>query len=375
MKAKYDAVISGGGFFGASIAIHLKEMGMDVLICEKEGELMKRASYSNQARIHNGYHYPKSFLTALRSRINFQRFSEDYKECVVNTFEKYYAIPYKFSNVSGNQFLKFCQKIKAPIEEASLKVKKLFNHDLIEKVFSVREYAYDADLLRKQIIDKLLDLRIEIKTECEVIHAKQNDDEEIEVTYSKSGVLEVIKARFVFNCTYSDLNKLLDSSGLPLVRLKHEVAELALVEVPDEIKDKGVTVMCGPFFSCMPFPPRRLHSLSHVRYTPHSYWHTGDVGHSNNDKFFKDLKKSSNFIPMVYDAKRYMPILEGCQYKDSLWEIKTVLPKSEVDDSRPILFQKNEKMKGLYSIMGGKIDNVYDILDSLRRCPEKVLTY
>jgi hypothetical protein len=69
---------------------------------------------------------------------------------------------------------------------------------------------------------------------------------------------------------------------------------------------------------------------------------------------------------MVRDAARYMPILEECLHVDSIWEVKTVLPQSEVDDSRPILFKKDQGIKNLTCILGGKIDNVYDIPDELQ---------
>lgn len=68
-----DAVIIGGGFYGAAIAVYLvKNRGMrKVILLERESSLLSRASYNNQARIHNGYHYPRSFTTAFRSRVNF----------------------------------------------------------------------------------------------------------------------------------------------------------------------------------------------------------------------------------------------------------------------------------------------------------------
>ena len=43
------------------------------------------------------------------------------------------------------------------------------------------------------------------------------------------------------------------------------------------------------------------------------------------------------------------------------FEVKTVLPQSEHDDSRPILFKRCGELPGLVSVMGGKIDNVYDL--------------
>ena len=60
--------------------------------------------------------------------------------------------------------------------------------------------------------------------------------------------------------------------------------------------------------------------------------------------------------------------LSDCVYKDSLWEVKTVLPLSDIDDGRPILFRPSQELPGLIHLMGGKIDNIYDIpqeLDSL----------
>jgi hypothetical protein len=44
-------------------------------------------------------------------------------------------------------------------------------------------------------------------------------------------------------------------------------------------------------------------------------------------------------------------------------KVKTVLPLSEVDDSRPILFKAHWGLPNLICIMGGKIDNIYDAIE------------
>ncbi len=49
----------------------------------------------------------------------------------------------------------------------------------------------------------------------------------------------------------------------------------------------------------------------------------------------------------------------------SIYEIKTVLPQSEEDDSRPILYRENHGLPGYSCIMGGKFDNIYDVLKEL----------
>ena len=64
---------------------------------------------------------------------------------------------------------------------------------------------------------------------------------------------------------------------------------------------------------------------------------------------------------MLKDAQRYVPAMSMARHVRSLFEVKTVLPQSEHDDSRPILFKPCAELSGLVSVMGGKIDNVYDL--------------
>jgi hypothetical protein len=68
---------------------------------------------------------------------------------------------------------------------------------------------------------------------------------------------------------------------------------------------------------------------------------------------------------MMRDSMRYLPALKGTKQIDSLWEVKTVLPQSESDDSRPILYRQAEGEPRMWSIMGGKIDNIYDAISHL----------
>ena len=70
---------------------------------------------------------------------------------------------------------------------------------------------------------------------------------------------------------------------------------------------------------------------------------------------------------MLLDGIRYIPCLKECVYKESLWEVKTVLPRSEIDDSRPILFKANYGYEGLHCIIGGKIDNIYDVIEIIKK--------
>ena len=113
----FDAVVIGGGFYGATIAIYLaRERGLQtIVLMEREAALLQRASYNNQARVHNGYHYPRSFTTAYRSRINLPRFVQDWPQAVKTDFVKLYAIARRNSKVTASQFKRFCRETNAPL--------------------------------------------------------------------------------------------------------------------------------------------------------------------------------------------------------------------------------------------------------------------
>ena len=107
-----DAVIIGGGFYGSAIAIYLaKTRGLRrVILLEREPELLIRASYNNQARVHNGYHYPRSFTTAFRSRVNLPRFVRDWPQVVKQDFVKLYAIARRNSKVTASNLSVFATR-------------------------------------------------------------------------------------------------------------------------------------------------------------------------------------------------------------------------------------------------------------------------
>ena len=123
-----DAVVIGGGFYGSAIAIYLaKTRGLRrVVLLEREPKLLLRASYNNQARVHNGYHYPRSFTTAFRSQINLPRFVKDWPHAVKQDFVKLYAIARRNSKVTAKQFERFCHEIGAKIKPAESGLKRLF---------------------------------------------------------------------------------------------------------------------------------------------------------------------------------------------------------------------------------------------------------
>ncbi|MGH9886885.1 MAG: D amino acid oxidase (DAO) family protein, partial [bacterium] len=207
---------------------------------------------------------------------------------------------------------------------------------------------------------------VEVSVETEAIRIDDSDDGSMRVALRRGGVVADATASVVLNCTYSRLNRLLADSGAGVVPAKHELTEMALIEPPAALDGAAVTVMDGPFFSMMPYPSRgpNVFTLSHVRYTPHASWHDR-AGEPVRDAEPLLRARATRFTHMVRDAERYLPAMRASRYADSLWEVKTVMPRSEQDDSRPILLQRSDRYPAFLTVLGAKIDSVYDVEHAL----------
>jgi glycine/D-amino acid oxidase-like deaminating enzyme len=357
-----DFLIVGGGFYGLSIGKYFASKGKKVLILEREPIVMSRASANNQARVHNGYHYPRSFLTANRSHKSFDKFCNQYSGAIYKEFESLYAIPRNFSKVNSAQFKKLFDRIGSPIKLNEFYKNNIFNKSLIESVFSVQEYCFDHKKLREIAINEYLNLGGEILYNVNIHSVESYKDNLIKVLTLNN---DCYFAKKVINSTYSNLNYININSGFDLLPIKHEMTEMILVKPPNELNGISITLMCGNFFSFMPFPSTGDYTLSHVRYTPHFSW--SDKSASSVD----DIKKMSEGIKsnqklMIADSSRFVPLISKCEYQSSIWETKTVLVQSEVNDSRPILFKPHFNLKNYFCVMGGKIDNIFDIISEFK---------
>jgi glycine/D-amino acid oxidase-like deaminating enzyme len=346
----YDAVVIGAGFFGIETALELKRIGFrQILLAEREAGIMRRASYVNQARVHNGYHYPRSLATAERSRANFEAFVMDYADAVMPGMESIYAIA-RGSRVNGAQFETFCRMLSVRCDAAPRKVTDLFDRALIESAFVTRELTFNANQLATRLEAELAAAGIELRLRAEA-RILGGDPDGVDVTVGGAAH----RAAYVFNCTYADI----EFAGVRLqTSIKKELAEMVLIAPPRELRNRGVTVMDGPFFSCMPFPAAGLHSLSHVRHTPHESY----------DAVTRRMLAAvrSNRMAIMRDSQRYMPCLSRAQVVGSVFDVKAILIRNEHDDGRPILIERSKAVPRILSILGAKIDNIYEVREFLR---------
>lgn len=360
-----DVLVIGGGFFGAYLACRASESGARVQLVEARDDLLQAASLVNQARIHNGYHYPRSILTGLRSRENFERFAQDFPNAVYDRFTHLYAIASRGSHINAQQFALFCDRIGAWYAPATASERALFDGDRVEAVFRVKEHSFNAAALREAMRDRLAHARVQVQFRERALRAEPAGDGSLRVELASG---RWVQARLVLHCAYGELNGLCAASHTPLLDLHQELVEIALLKLPPALQQFGWTIMDGPFCSSLPFPALDARSLYHVRYSVHGSWREGaGMAHQDPPISINERSPRTRVQHMIADGRLFVPQLTHAEHLRSLYIVRTKLPGSARTDSRPILFKPAPGLDGLYHIMGGKLDNVYDLDPFLTR--------
>lgn len=369
MVEQFDRIIIGAGLYGLYSALFCAERGKSVLVLECDDAPFKRATYINQARLHQGYHYPRSLSTALKSAGYFERFNKDYAFCVNREFEKVYATSATYSWSNRQQFLDFCKAAGIYCEE--IHPSRFFKPDMCDGAFLTREYTYDANLLKEYFLQKLgSHPKVKILFSINIREILKNTQ-----TYDllmENG--DVFRTDFLLNATYASTNQILQKMGYETFKIKYELCEIILCNAGKSLNPFGITVMDGPFFSVMPFGKTGLHSLTAVTFTPHSTSYDKVPtfkcqekcsGHCSpnhlgncNDCIAKPI---SAYPYMANLAHKYLKDEYSFEYRESLFSMKPILTSSEIDDSRPTMIRELSDRPRFVSVLSGKINTVYDL--------------
>ncbi len=369
----YDKVIIGAGLYGLYSALFCAKKGEKVVVLECDDNAFKRATYINQARVHQGYHYPRSYSTAIKSAGYFERFCNDFDFCLHKSFDKVYATSAKYSWTNAQEFQKFCDNAKIKCERFD--DRKYFKEFMVDGAFVTKEYTYDAQILKNHFLDALKQYNnVEILYNKDITQIDKTNDSYI-VKCSDNTLYET---GYLLNATYASVNQILDMLGYEKFKIKYELCEIILCTVSDNLKNVGITVMDGPFFSLMPFGKTGLHSLTSVTFTPHvtsydslptfpcqaksnGYCTPKKLGNCNQCI----AKPKSAFPYMSQLAKKYLNDDLRFEYHSSLFSMKPILKASEIDDSRPTVIKQFSKGPTFVSVLSGKINTTYDLEEVL----------
>ena len=367
---RFNRIIIGAGIYGLYAALLSCRRGLNVLVLEYEPSPFMRASYINQARVHQGYHYPRSLSTALKSAHYFARFNKDFSFCINSDFTQIYATSKEYSWTDGKQFKDFCTAAEIPCREVH--PDNYFKHGVCDGAFETTEFSYDAMILKEYFLSELNIFRNSFKIiyNTRITRIEKNSDSYVICTALGNNYC----SGFVLNSTYASTNQILGMIGFDKFKIKYELCEIILCTVNSKLQNTGITVMDGPFFSIMPFGKTGYHSLTSVSYTPHttSYSELPSFECQNSCNGFCSPENLGNcndcavrpvtaFSYMSGLAHKYLLDDYGFEYKQSLFAIKPILKSSEIDDSRPTVIRVNNDGPVFVSVLSGKINTIYDL--------------
>ena len=315
------AAVIGGGVFGCTVAVDLARAGAKVDLYEARGDILDGATARCQARLHRGYHYPRSDATATAARDGFAEFWTRYPAAIRTTAHHYVLAP--GSKVTPAEYLAFCDRLDLPYEFAD--AKHVHSSDLVVRV---PEAFVDVDMLRRLA-------RRDLARTGVAVHVNQRVDP------------DELDHDLIVMATY----------GQPWSKpLRYEVCEVALLEL-GRYDNESYVVIDGDYVSLDPH--RRLHALYDVAHSVHA------VSAQPDFPEYADLLSRTGPVrtpvsrvdEMRESASRFLwglePRGQGVSiYHGSLFAVRAVLPDVDATDERPTLVERDGRV---VSILSGKI--------------------
>ncbi len=376
---KFDVSIVWAWIFWMYSALFLWKKWLKVALLEFDWKPFERATYINQARLHSGYHYPRSKITAEQSIKYFEKFYTDFRFAINDGFQKIYAIADTWSKVNASEYKEFCKHFNIRCEE--INSDQYFKKWSVEKSFDTLEYSFDALKIRDFFMKEIEQhANISVFYNTRISEVESNDENFNIQIETNCNELQQIETDKVLNTSYASTNQIISKFWFhDLFDVKYELCEVIFCEVNDIIKNIWITVMDWPFFSVMPFGLSWFHSLTSVQHTPHqtSYNKLPKFDCQNNSKTCSEysldncnlcnLKPQTAWQEMTNLAYKFLIDDIKIKYKSSIFTPKIILSSAEKDDSRPTLIKKIWKQnKPIFiSVLSGKLNTFYELEDTL----------
>lgn len=346
---KKIAVI-GSGFFGCTIALFLSKK-YQVEIFEKEKNILKGVSSSNQQRFHLGYHYPRSPETVQEIRKSKKDFINFYGSSVLGNTKNYYGVSKNKSKTSYEKYLLFLEKNNLKYNISKIKI---FS-DLVSDALETQEKNLNFFQMKKKIKNLLKKNKIKINL------AKM---------LTKNNIKNFDK---IIIAAYDQNNSVLNQLGMKKFKyekFKYELIEKTVIRLPKLYNKKSYIVVDGQFGCVDPYLGTKFHLMSDNVLSKIEVCEGHVPNFKNYKKKFvnKGIVKNikySNFYKIRYRLSKIMPFLKYSEYVGSLFAIRTVKLHVESTDDRRASYKKiNNK---IITVLAGKWIGCVSIAKQLLR--------
>lgn len=229
--------VLGGGWYGCSIALGLLEAGHSVEVHEARPRIFDGASGSIPARLHLGFHYPRSRMTRAACLEHSEAFMARYGQLTAGVPVNIYAIAKDRSLVDFDQYVRTLQ---GEVEFVRIADPSEFGLQNVEGAVLTGERHIVTDRARAYFEEKL-----DGRVFCDTARPEVLDDDHWDMTV---------------DCTFCAN----DSAGV-------DRYEPCLVLLLEGDTNRAVTIMDGQFPSLYPWDEEQgLCSLSSAQWTPFS---------------------------------------------------------------------------------------------------------
>ncbi|WP_182882300.1 FAD-dependent oxidoreductase [Microbispora sp. H10949] len=342
MQAGARVAVVGGGIFGVTSALHLDRAGYDVVLFERNSDLLLGASSTNQRRLHRGYHYPRSIDTARSVLDGVGSFATEFPESVVSSCRRYVAIAREKSLVDAETFLGFLDHMGLEYYE---QYPPFLRRESVEISLRVEESGIDVERLRGLCWRKLRRSLVEVRLRAPVELSDLEDFDHVVLA------------------TYAALNHIETTIPGRAMQYKFEVCEKPVVKLPPEYRDTSLIILDGPFMCIDPIAGTDTFLFGNVAHAIHA----STVGLlplvpepliGLVDNGLRRNPSPTNFPLFVAGASEFLVGIEEADHMGSLFTIRAVLPHVEDTDARPTLVHRiNERVTSVFS---GKISTCVD---------------
>lgn len=339
--------VIGGGMFGVAAGIELAEAGAEVTIYEAKDEILAAASGTNQWRLHRGYHYPRSDLTARLCKRSETKFQDLFESAVVSDHTHYYALAEE-SWVDPTAYEAFCDRHGLAYEWTET---DLVESDRVAGVLEVAEDHVDVGALRRAAWRKLNDRGVTVEL-----------DTRIDSVDELSGYDDVVVA------AYANTNELLSGYESLKRRYRFEVCELPVVRLPDRYAGTNIIVVYGPFMSVDHWGSSDLFLMGDYDHMVHAQ----EEGFEPTvPEEFEDLINAgvvedpsvTNFEEFRRHGQQYIPGVGEGEYEGSMFTVRTKLAGVEDTAARPTVVEREEDV---VSVFGGKLVTSVEAAETVR---------
>lgn len=319
--------VLGAGFYGCHIAVTLMEAGHEVHVHETNNTIFGGASGKIPARLHLGFHYPRSKKTREACQKHVPEFMEQYGRFTRAVNTNIYAIAEGASLVDYPQYV------------ATLKGEVSFE-EIDPSEYGLKHVEGAILTKERHIVTDQIKAYFEAKLTKNITFHKPTgivDNPDYDLT---------VDATFCAN----------DSAGID----RYEPCVVGVLEGP---VNTAVTIMDGPFSSLYPWNEEKgLSSLSSAKWTPF----TKECKTWGEAKYILDnltqKEKLAQAQGMFDDLSEYYPALWGLYKSAGVMTSIRAMPLSGADTRLVDIVKVGEKA---VRVRAGKIDAIVQAADSI----------